>query len=154
MMQRFMQEQKQPDPIPNMQYLAPGGGQAGATAMGQTAAAGTQQAEASSSAQQALVATTAECKKPGVQLEMSDPEDDEAEVLRQAGLVADVINKKTRRGRTTTRLTSPARRHRLLRIHSRPKKHLRSRYKAPNERRLLHGHFLSNTSARGVCMRT
>ena len=73
MMQRFMQEQKQPDPIPNMQYLAPGGGQAGATAMGQTAAAGTQQAEASSSAQQALVATTAECKKSGVQLEMSDP---------------------------------------------------------------------------------
>ncbi|CAE7198908.1 unnamed protein product [Symbiodinium sp. CCMP2592] len=44
MMQRLMQDQnkQQQDPIPNMQYFAPGGGQAGATTMGQGPAAGTQ----------------------------------------------------------------------------------------------------------------
>ncbi|CAE7738570.1 unnamed protein product [Symbiodinium sp. CCMP2592] len=111
MMQRLMQDQnrQQQDPIPNMQYFAPGGGQAGATTMGQGPAAGTQapaaatqQAPAGASAsvqQTALVAATNASAgvSPAVQLEMSDPENDEAdeaEVLRQAGLVADAVNKK------------------------------------------------------------
>ena len=107
MMQKFMQDQKQADPIPNMQYMAPGGSNMGAAASGQhqAAPAGAQvvAAEVPAPATQLPAAATqapatvAATNQAAVQLEMSGGEDEDAEeeeVLRQASLLANAVNKK------------------------------------------------------------
>ncbi|OLQ06490.1 hypothetical protein AK812_SmicGene10201 [Symbiodinium microadriaticum] len=107
MMQKFMQDQKQADPIPNMQYMAAGGSNMGAAASGQhqVAPAGAQvvAAEVPAPATQLPAAATqapatvAATNQAAVQLEMSGGEDEDAEeeeVLRQASLLANAVNKK------------------------------------------------------------